>query len=1085
MSDAGQPEPTGTSSKKTKSRWNIGATAMVVILAGGLAIGTYFRDDIPWPIGKEDSPGVIFVGTPNIYTRERLINSRLRNQEWLKEQLELTKFNEDDKGDRSKFEYLHFRLAELLERQVRVAGGVGPGIQANSSQNGQQGDPGAGEANNVPQAPTPVTNLPTLLQYEMLRAFRHKVEHEWLKNQLDDRHDIEGNTVYQLAFDVALVMPQSREHRAKDQVAVVDVTFRRHDGDREIEQFERLWDDWLFFLEPIIQGAIDNRMRAFFPDVPQQGSAPTDQAKLIKSLEDALTDDPHVQALLTILRNEDASSPPYDSLARRNHILEFISTYRAHYRLNRLYEDTNGYIKKLEPLCNEIQNPRIEIQKDIFLNKTPRSTLDRSSVLSVLCSKLSRAKTDGISICPTTGEIELCYEFNNEFYHSNVWSLQNYLNELCSSEFGDIAKQPLSGNQLLANLRNQVCIIKQPPPEFNARILPLLSLLQARNIAWHASRNNEWQLYRDVEMTRYYPLSTVSEAYWHPADGSVESAPTYSELVKSIRAGLKEQLGREIADHSPFLSDNKEQIKEEYYRECSSPSAIKRAFSSVFLCPNAAPSARIKQIVVSAFTLNDLKKKELGEFFELDLVNCQHNSCAIQLSAPVKDNNDVVIREFHSKLFDDIEIYAYDVKGEAMRPGMRSRALSDELAFKLIVGQANIGSGEGSVGVLGREHWQGFVQNQEVVGYSFVRDLGFIDVDDEQLNPPGPEEERDSSDQSSDAEEPANPIATDGGTSNTTDTRTTGGLDRAIFGWIVSPETLADGGVRNYPVSALISVPSWWRLAKIEIGACWVTIEKASQLAEQPLRPIPDGDAGEPAAPDSRKKRLKRSCSDGSSLSWQGHIVKLPGDEFNVSHKLRIQVVDEPNLQGVGIRSDAVTSDPKQQETVVAGRPANIVLLGDRLWRNPRVFLGSQLADSVQVLPDMTGLIAKFDCVDNPNQFNANSGLVDSGADAGAFRQVNNGALQPMEGAIVTLPIRVWTSEGNTTALAVTVQPYRAHANEPPCFVPSDQRNPQRSDTQGDEEPDAERDEEDPNELNSPIGAIETRAAKAPLGLLP
>ena len=49
---------------------------------------------------------------------------------------------------------------------------------------------------------------------------------------------------------------------------------------------------------------------------------------------------------------------------------------------------------------------------------------------------------------------------------------------------------------------------------------------------------------------------------------------------------------------------------------------------------------------------------------------------------------------------------------------------------------------------------------------------------------------------------------------------------------------------------------------------------------------------------------------------------------------------------------------------VEAGREAQIQLTGSRLWKNPRVRLGNQWHDRIEVLPDMQGVIATFKCID-------------------------------------------------------------------------------------------------------------------------
>src|SRR5262249_34548186 len=53
------------------------------------------------------------------------------------------------------------------------------------------------------------------------------------------------------------------------------------------------------------------------------------------------------------------------------------------------------------------------------------------------------------------------------------------------------------------------------------------------------------------------------------------------------------------------------------------------------------------------------------------------------------------------------------------------------------------------------------------------------------------------------------------------------------FGWIIAPRVLP-GGERQvdgqYSLTAVVSVPSWWRTAEIEIEKCWISRENLRDL---------------------------------------------------------------------------------------------------------------------------------------------------------------------------------------------------------------------------------------------------------------
>ena len=94
---------------------------------------------------------------------------------------------------------------------------------------------------------------------------------------------------------------------------------------------------------------------------------------------------------------------------------------------------------------------------------------------------------------------------------------------------------------------------------------------------------------------------------------------------------------------------------------------------------------------------------------------------------------------------------------------------------------------------------------------------------------------------------------------------------------------------------------------------------------------------------------------------------------------------------------------------VTAGRPASLLLPGRRLWRSAVVTLGSQVADEIQVLPNMRGIIAKFDQVQVPTGW-PHIEQTETGRDAGDAPHNKDASDAPHKA-----PVTVWTSEGSNT----------------------------------------------------------------------
>jgi hypothetical protein len=208
------------------------------------------------------------------------------------------------------------------------------------------------------------------------------------------------------------------------------------------------------------------------------------------------------------------------------------------------------------------------------------------------------------------------------------------------------------------------------------------------------------------------------------------------------------------------------------------------------------------------------------------------------------------------------------------------------------------------------------------------------------------------------------------------------------FGWALGPHLGANGAQaqvdEQYGLAALISVPSWWRSVKLEIQTCWINRKDLQPSLDKP-----------------------EDVCIGSTVQKHIDIVRLPGVASDISRKLGFDIIQEPHLNPV-----------QERQILQVGYPGDVLLAGGRLWRSTEVTLGSQRADRINVLPDMEGIVAHFDCV-RP-QF----------AWGKRFEEP------------FPVPVTVWTSEGkaeitdnNENAVRVDVPEgfWTAAANRDPC----------------------------------------------------
>ncbi len=157
--------------------------------------------------------------------------------------------------------------------------------------------------------------------------------------------------------------------------------------------------------------------------------------------------------------------------------------------------------------------------------------------------------------------------------------------------------------------------------------------------------------------------------------------------------------------------------------------------------------------------------------------------------------------------------------------------------------------------------------------------------------------------------------------------------DELNFGWVLSPpaDIKFNSALKFRPMqptqrslSALITVPSWWRKASIEVTTGWLR------------------DNG-----DFRPK----------TRQVETHRIPLP-----IDFKSLDTILVGPGRRDSRRPSIALERLPERIE-VQACEKAEILIPGNRLWRSTVVTLDGQRADEVAVLPDMRGIIATFDPV--------------------------------------------------------------------------------------------------------------------------
>lgn len=199
--------------------------------------------------------GIVIVNSPTIYTRQRLVNDRLSQTAWLKDQLEVTK---DPSGP--------FRSIDVISNGARQSGSTLSIGRVSSTDNASKPDEpakrddGRSPLSNDQTAKSSSSGVgvdPTTADlFRAKNAYREEVRSEMMEAQLDDRHDIEGNTIHRLAFG-ATVVPGTR----LDELAIIKVTLS-HDIDPKREpkiasEYNKLYEDWLRSMQMTLDKSVD------------------------------------------------------------------------------------------------------------------------------------------------------------------------------------------------------------------------------------------------------------------------------------------------------------------------------------------------------------------------------------------------------------------------------------------------------------------------------------------------------------------------------------------------------------------------------------------------------------------------------------------------------------------------------------------------------------------------------------------------------------------------------------------------------------------------------------------------------------
>ncbi|MDF2235342.1 hypothetical protein P2H44_22515 [Albimonas sp. CAU 1670] len=184
MTDPGEDRPPPLGARLAGIRWGSVAGWLALVVVALVALGSW-RPAV-WPF---KTYGAIYVDSPEVYTRERLVNDRYDQDHWLRNQLQALDLD-----------------PTLIARMI----GESLTMDARAPAQAQ----GAAAGGPAPAGEVSLRELDFSDKFTIISGVRDRIRQMILENMLDDRHDLLGNTMYGFKFDTTVLPGANTVDRA-------------------------------------------------------------------------------------------------------------------------------------------------------------------------------------------------------------------------------------------------------------------------------------------------------------------------------------------------------------------------------------------------------------------------------------------------------------------------------------------------------------------------------------------------------------------------------------------------------------------------------------------------------------------------------------------------------------------------------------------------------------------------------------------------------------------------------------------------------------------------------------------------------
>jgi hypothetical protein len=171
--------------------------ATIVGLSIAIPWALYYSGESP---SERETYGRILVDSPEIYTRERMVNDRYDQEFWLRNSLEAL----DEASAHQPRSTRSFSKQKSNQLQMITTLSVNP-ITADDNWTGDPNQPAVKRSKDNLQNQGMPSQLGFIDDFRIRESYREEIRNRIIENQLDDRHDLGGSTLYRMKFDISII----------------------------------------------------------------------------------------------------------------------------------------------------------------------------------------------------------------------------------------------------------------------------------------------------------------------------------------------------------------------------------------------------------------------------------------------------------------------------------------------------------------------------------------------------------------------------------------------------------------------------------------------------------------------------------------------------------------------------------------------------------------------------------------------------------------------------------------------------------------------------------------------------------------